>query len=42
MYQKYQKYGIKQAFAEVKEEHKYRHYNNNMKNSIEVAITLEN
>ena len=38
----YPKYVIKQVFTLVKEEHKNRNYNNNMKNSIEVPITLEN
>ena len=33
---------IKQVFTLVKEEHKNRNYNNNMKNSTEVPITLEN
>ena len=38
----YPKYVIKQIFTQVKEEHKNRNCNNNMKNSIEVPITLEN
>ena len=36
------KYIIKQVFTQVKEKHKNKSYNNNMKNSIEVRMTLEN
>ena len=38
----YPKYVINQVFTQVKEEHKNRTYNNNIKNSIAVPITLEN
>ena len=38
----FSKYVMKQAFTQVKEEHKSRNYKNNMKNSIVVPITLEN
>ena len=38
----YPKYVIIQVFTQVKEEHKSRNYNNNIKNSIAVSITLEN
>ena len=38
----YSKYVIKQVFTQVKQEHKSRNYNNNMKNSIAVPITLKN
>ena len=38
----YPKYVISQVFTQVKEEHKSRNYNNNIKNSISVPITLEN
>ena len=38
----YPKYVINQVFTQVKEEHKNRNYNNSMKNSIAVPITLEN
>ena len=38
----FSKYVMKQAFTQVKEEHKSRNYKNNMKNSIAVPITLEN
>ena len=38
----YPKYVIKQVFTQTEEEHKNRNYNNNMKNSIEVPIILEN
>ena len=38
----YPKYVIKQVFTQIEEEHKNRNYNNNMKNSIEVPIILEN
>ena len=34
----YPKYVIKQAYTQVKEEHKNRNYNNNMKNSIAVPF----
>ena len=33
---------FQQVFTQVNEEHKNRNYNNNIKNSIEVPITLEN
>ena len=38
----YPKYVINQVFTQVKEEHKNRSYNINMKNNIAVPITLEN
>ena len=38
----YPKNVIKQVFTQVKEERRNRNYNSNMKNSIEVPITLEN
>ena len=38
----YPKYVINQVFTQVKEEHKNRSYNVNMKNNIAVPITLEN
>ena len=38
----YPKYVINQVFSQVKEEHKSRNYNNNIKNSIAVPITIEN
>ena len=38
----YPKYVIKLVFTQVKKEHKNRNYNNNMKNSNAVPITLEN
>ena len=38
----YPKYAINQVFTQVKEEQKSRNYNNNIKNSIAVPITLEN
>ena len=38
----YPKYVINQVFTQVKQEHKNRNYNNNMKNSITVPITFEN
>ena len=37
-----QKYVIKQVLTQVAEEHINRNYNNDLKNSIEVSITLEN
>ena len=38
----YPKNVIKQVFTQVKEKRRNRNYNSNMKNSIEVPITLEN
>ena len=38
----YPKYVINQVFTQVKEEHKNRNYNNNMRDSIFVPVTLEN
>ena len=38
----YPKYVIKKVFPQVKEEYENRNYSNNMKNSIDVPITLEN
>ena len=38
----YPKYVIKQVFTQVKEEHNNINYNNNVKNSTTVPITLEN
>ena len=38
----YPKYVIKEVFTQIKEEQKNRNYNNNMKNSKKVPITLEN
>ena len=38
----YPKYVIKQVFTQAKEEQKSINYNNNMKNSATVPITLEN